>query len=415
MNPILVRLISIPIIAILVIFNLRRIIFALTILFFGRTESERRQERIDPKSWPDVLVLVPCRDEENMIAGLCQAIDGLDYPRERIQVVLIDDGSRDGSGASMEHCAQGRPNWNVLSLAANIGKASALNQALSRFPFGEIVYVFDADHRPKSDALKRAALYFDDERVAGVSGRTLPSNPLASPSAYYSTVENYVHQMVTMRAKDRLQLAPALLGGNCGYRRSTLVQCGAFRACSLLEDTDLTLTFYEAGYRVRFAQDALAEHQVPETVRGYLEQHMRWAHGFGEVAKQHVGMLLRDTQLSPLVRFELLLFTSGYLDRLALMSAGVLTALSFLSPSEFPFPREILYFALFTPLLQIIALFAEQRVSRAMWLRLPLIPIFLSLDIFAAAQGMVNSLLNRTAVWTKTARAWRPYDVMPKD
>jgi 1,2-diacylglycerol 3-beta-glucosyltransferase len=417
MYPMLVRLISVPIVAVLLIFNLRRIFFTLTILFLGHNGSERRQARTDPNPWPDILVLVPCRDEENMIAGLCQAIDCLDYPRDRHQVVLINDGSRDGSGALMEHCARGRSNWNVLSLPVNVGKANALNAALSQFPFGEIVYVFDADHCPKPDVLKRAAQYFDDERVAGVSGRTLPSNPLASPIAYYSTVENFIHQLVTMRAKDRLHLAPALLGGNCGYRRNTLVQCGAFRAGALLEDADLTFTFYEAGYLVRFAQDTVAYHQMPETVGGYLEQHRRWARGFNEVAKHHVGSLLRDNRLSPLLRFELLLFASGYLDRLALMSAGVLTTLSFLSPSLFPFPREILYFALLTPMVQIIALFAEQRLSRAMWLRLPLIPIFLALDIFAAGRAMVDSLLNRTTVWTKTARAQRQsvYDLMNKD
>jgi hypothetical protein len=80
-------------------------------------------------------------------------------------------------------------------------------------------------------------------------------------------------------------------------------------------------------------------------------------------------------------------------------------ALSLLNPRLFPFPHEVLYLALLTPLAQIIALFAEQRASRAMWLRLPLVPLFLAVDLLAVAQAMTNSLLHRERVWTRTARA----------
>jgi len=255
--------------------------------------------------------------------------------------------------------------------------------------------------------LRRAVRYFDDAQVAGVSGRLLPSNPQASPSAYYSTVEGYIHQMVTMRAKDRLGLAPALLGSNCGYRRTILAECGGFREGALLEDSDLTLTFYRAGYRVRFMQDAIAYHQVPETIDSYLKQHTRWGRGYNDVTRNHAVALIRSGHLPLPLRAELLLFAVGYLDRVALVGAAMLTLLSYWNRHLFYFPGGILYFALITPLAQIVALFAEQRASRAMWLRLPLVPLFFALDIIAALWAMADSLLSRTRVWTKTARSNR--------
>ena len=401
----LFRLVSLPIIAVLLAFNLRRVLFALAILLprQGTGEAPAASEGAD--RWPEVLILVPCRDEEEMIPDLCRSLDELDYPSERRRVVLIDDGSCDSTHSLMARSAGERPGWEVLALSPNVGKAAALNLALARFSFGEIVYVFDADHRPRPDVLKRAVRYFDESEVAGVNGRLVPGNPLASASAYYAAVESYLHQMVTMRAKDRLGLAPGLLGSNCGYRRSALAECGGFRDGALSEDTDMTLSLWQAGYRVRFAPDVVAHHQVPETVGGYLNQHRRWARGLNDVASGHAAALLRSRRLSLPVRIELLLFAAGYLDRIALACAGMFTLLSVLNKRLFSFPRWVLFFAFLTPLYQIAILFAEQRLPQSMWLRLPLIPLFFALDILAATRAMADSLSGRARVWSRTTRS----------
>jgi cellulose synthase/poly-beta-1,6-N-acetylglucosamine synthase-like glycosyltransferase len=403
MISVLLKLLSWPVIAVLVIFNLRRILFALTIFLRTRrddslADTTRRDNR------PDVLVLIPCRDEAGVISDLCEALAAQDYPADKYRVVLIDDGSRDQTAAVMRSCVQEHPAWQMLSLPSNGGKPRALNLALAQCAFGEIIYVFDADHRPQASALGRAIPYFEDPRVAGVSGRTIPLNPLASPSAYYSTVESLVHQMVTMRAKDRLNLAPALLGSNCGYRRSALMDCGGFREGALLEDSDITMALYMAGYRVRFAPDVIAYHQVPDSIGGYLRQHRRWGRGFNDVVSTHAQALVRNKRLPLLQRAELLLFATGYLDRLGLAGAGLLTAISFVKRLGYKFPRGFLYLALLTPLLQVVALFLEQRASAKMWVRLIFMPVFLIVDIVVAAFAAFDSLLNRPRLWRKTER-----------
>jgi cellulose synthase/poly-beta-1,6-N-acetylglucosamine synthase-like glycosyltransferase len=265
----------------------------------------------------------------------------------------------------------------------------------------------DADHRPRPDALKNLVRYFCAPRVAGVSGRTIPLNGLASPSAFYSAVESSVHQMVTTRAKDRLDLAPALLGSNCGYRRTVLVRCGGFQPGTFLEDIDLTVRLSAAGYTLRFADDAIAFCQVPETRRGYLKQHARWARGYNDVAGEHALALARQSTLRPLLRAELILFALGYLDRLALLGAGILSSLSLLDPHRLKFPRWVLFLSLVTPLIQVIAVFIDQRAAPAMWLRLPLLPLMFLLDVYASLRAMMDSLLRRSHTWTQTERALR--------
>lgn len=399
-----ISLLSFVFLSILLVFTARRVVFTLRILFRSRKGSFSTEEPGRRVEWPEVLVLAPCHDEESEIAGLVYALEKLDYPAEKLRVVLVDDGSRDKSRILMECLAQQKANWDVFALSENVGKALALNAALARHSFGDIVYVVDADHRPLPDALKRAMSYFDDPQVAGVSGRTLPVNPLGSPSAYYATVEAYITQMVTMRAKDRLDLGPALLGSNCGYRRDALLKCGGFRDRAFSEDSDITVSLYRAGYRVRFGEDVISYHQVPQSVKGYLRQHMRWARGLNEVALIHSVGLIRSERLPIPLRIELLLFSLGYLDRIAVAGTIVLTAISFLDLRRFGVSAAILCFALLVPLAQIIAIFLEQRLSWKMWLRLPWLPVYFCLDIVGAIRAAVDSALNRRKEWLKTER-----------
>jgi GT2 family glycosyltransferase len=275
--------------------------------------------------------------------------------------------------------------------------------------------VYDADHRPAPQSLTRLVAAFDDPSVAGASGRTLPANATASLPAYYATVESLVHQLITLRAKDRLALAPALLGSNCAYRRRALIEAGGFRAGALLEDSDRTLALARRGHRLRFVPDATAWHQAPETVEGYIRQHLRWARGFNDVARDHAGAALLDRQLPLRLRIELALFSLGYLDRLALLAGLALKVVggSPRSPDGRRRAKDeplgsVLKIALLMPLFQIAAALLIDRAPKAMWLRLPAVPLLFGLDILVAVRATIESLLNRPRIWTKTQRVSEP-------
>jgi hypothetical protein len=137
----------------------------------------------------------------------------------------------------------------------------------------------------------------------------------------------------------------------------------------------------------------------------YLKQHIRWGRGLNDVAKVHAWKILTDRKLSLPLRVELLLFTAGYLDRLALLSGVLLMSLWYLIGSTLFFPLlGIILFSLVTPFIQIAALFVKERMDRAMWIRLPLIPVFFAIDIFAAIRSMLDTIFNQPRLWTKTER-----------
>ena len=390
------RLLAVCAFAVLAVFAARRLFFLFTLL-----HPVEQREAGNLLNTPAVLLLIPARDESASLPALFTTLDRLDFPRDKLRVVLINDGSADTTGELMATAAARHLNWHTLNLPASVGKAQALNVALAEHAFGDIVYIFDADHRPQPDCLRKAVAAFADPRLAGVSGRTIASNALASPAAFYSAVESMVHQLITMRGKDVLKLGPALLGSNNGYRRRALAQVGGFRPGAFLEDSDLTLSLHRAGYITRFAPDAVSFHQAPTSIRGYVRQHLRWGRGFNDVARTHLGSLITNNSLSLPMRLELAIFSVGYLDRLALLAAIVFAI--------FGVARPLMLWgiglSLGLPLLQILAAFIFDRAMFGMWLRLPFVPLFFVLDAATAVWAVAATLLNLPRIWSKTERA----------
>ncbi len=347
-----------------------------------------------PDPLPAVLLLVPARDEAANLPACVDALAVLDYPPDRLRVVFVDDGSRDDGHRLLADRVAARPGWALLRLPAGRGKAAALNAALDRFPEGELVVVVDADDRPAPDALRALVRPFADPAVGAVTGRRRVANPLASPAAGQAALEALVHQEITLRARDRLDLAPPLLGSNCAYRRAALDAMGGFTPGALLEDSDLTVRLALAGWRLRFAPAALSRHEAPVTFRAYWRQHTRWAHGFGDVAGAHLGPVLRQPGLRLALRLELVLFSLGYLDRAALLAGLVLWPLA---PG--PLGMAIALY-LIMPVVQVIVALRRDGTA-APWRAVVWLPAFLALEGAMALTGLARAALRRPRVWRR--------------
>ncbi len=396
---ILLRLVGLGLIGLLALFAVRRFVFLLTLT---------RPQPPLPKTelFPTVLLLVPARNEAASLPQLFANLDKLEYPRDRLRVVLIDDGSSDVTGDLMRAAAETLPNWDMLQMASNMGKAEALNRALAAHDFGEIVFVFDADHRPWSDCVRIAVAAFSDPEVAGVNGRMLIGNWYDSPTAFYTKVESLVHQLVTVRGKDVMQLGPPLLGSNSGYRRSVLAALGGFTRGTFLEDTDFSLRLNRAGFKTRFVPAAISIHNAPVNIKSYAQQHARWGRGFQDAARTNLFALLSDKQLSIPMRIELALFGLGYLDRLAFLGVVVLIALdSYLGIEQWRLLLVSIVISYMLPFAQIVGAFKYDHAPRGMWLRLPFVGLFFVIDVFVAVGATLASLFARPRIWQPTERS----------
>jgi cellulose synthase/poly-beta-1,6-N-acetylglucosamine synthase-like glycosyltransferase len=291
----------------------------------------------------------------------------------------------------------------------------------------EIAVIYDADHRPAPDSLRALVAPFvadplqrTEPNIAAVSGQMRVANGAASPAAFYAMIEAHVHQLITMQAKDRLDLAPAILGSNCAYRLSALQAVGGFRRGVLLEDSDLTLAFALTGWRTRFAPASISEHHAPVTVRGYAKQHLRWNRGFHQVADGRLASLWTNSQVPPRhpaplrsgdyraaslpLKLELTFFALGYADRLALLAGALFTVIDRMRPGTFGFPLWIwlIYFGL--PALEMFAALVLAREPPGIFLRLVYVPFFFALDIGIALWSNMETLTRKPFAWSATER-----------
>jgi GT2 family glycosyltransferase len=287
---------------------------------------------------PSLALVIPVHDEEDLLEDLLVAIDRIDYPSERLAVVLVDDCSSDGSGELMRRWTQRRPEARLVALGRCQGKASALMAGLSAASGVELVAFCDADVRPRTDCLRELTAAFGDPSVAAVSALLWPSNADASTVSRYAALESWVHQLVTSRGKDRLDLNPPVLGGTCAYRVAALRSVGGFRPASWGEDVEATVALTRAGWRTRVVTRAGADYRVADSRGEYWRQHLRWGRaqmdsaaplraGTDSAPARHAAVAVRWAR-----RMEAVLASAGYLDRIAFAAAAVLAVRGGLSP-----------------------------------------------------------------------------------
>jgi GT2 family glycosyltransferase len=268
-------------------------------------------------SFPSVTLLVAAHDEADCVERLLAAIERLDYPRDRLAVVLVDDGSGDGTGDIFTRWAAQQPHATAVRLAVRSGKPAALNHAMRVGPASDLVGVCDADHEPRPDSLQRVVAALADETVGAAGAFLRPVNANESLVARYAAVEAWVTQLVTSTARSRLDLNPPMLGGGSVYRRPALDDIGGFPDAFTTEDVGAAIALTRRGWRTRFVRDAIVDNHVVADCRQYWSQHVRWARSSYETAR------LQGGGSAPLGRrIEAWMVSAGYLDRIALVAAA---------------------------------------------------------------------------------------------
>ena len=278
-------------------------------------------------------MVLAAHDEVAAVARPLAAIERLDYPAESVQVVLVDDGSDDGTGDVLERWAARRPRTTAVRLVQREGKSGALNAALRVAPATELVAVCDADHEPHPDSFRRVVDVFADETVGAAGAYLRPGNANVSLVARYAAVEAWVTQLVTSAGRSRLDLNPPMLGGGSVYRRRALDQIGGFPSGPGAEDARASIALTRNGWRTRFVRDAVVDNTVVERWRDYWHQHVRWARSNYDTAGLQRGGSV------PLGRkLEAWMVSAGYTDRIVLLAAfgfAAVGALPFWVPSAY--------------------------------------------------------------------------------
>ncbi len=246
------------------------------LLTFLSSPARARRLRVPSGYNPSVAIIVPCWNEEKTIDGTVRSLLALDYPKEKLRIILVNDGSTDNTKAVMDSYA-GSPEITVIH-KANGGKHTAINAGIEVAADSEFVGCLDADSFVAPDALKEMMTAFVDPRVAA----STPAMSVFEPKSLLEQMQNaeYIFGIAlrhTLSAVNGIYVTP---GPFSLYRRSVLDELGGFRHAHQAEDMEMALRIQRAGYEIENAPRARVYTKVPRTVPSLIKQRTRWTTGF---------------------------------------------------------------------------------------------------------------------------------------
>jgi cellulose synthase/poly-beta-1,6-N-acetylglucosamine synthase-like glycosyltransferase len=279
---------------------------------------------------PPVAIVVPAYNEAVGIERATRSLAASDYPD--FEVVVVDDGSTDGSAEIVERLALERVR---VFRKANGGKASALNAgiAATRQP---VVVMVDGDTIFEPETLRRLVLPLGDPRVGAVSGNTKVGNRRRLIGRWQH-IEYVTGFTLDRRMYEVLQCTPTVPGAIGAFRRDVLEEVGGVSAATMAEDTDLTLAIGRTGRRVVYAEDARAWTEAPSTLGDLWRQRYRWSYGTMQAVWKHKGALLtsdaRQRRIGRLTLPYLILFQIALPMGAPLIDLFALYGLLFTNPA----------------------------------------------------------------------------------
>ena len=239
---------------------------------------------IDTAAWPPVTVLVAAHNEEKVVAHILTALMGVNYPKDRMLVVPVNDRSTDRTREIIDRFCEDHPGriHPFHRTGGKGGKAAALKDAMELVKT-EVILIFDADYIPGSGLIKQLVAPFFDPEVGGVMGRVVPLNVGTNLLTRLLDLERSGGYQVDQQARMNLRLVPQHGGTVAGVRLSALHEIGGWNDNTLTEDTDLTFRLLLAGWKMVYQNRSECYEEVPETWQVRIKQIMRWAKGHNQV------------------------------------------------------------------------------------------------------------------------------------
>jgi poly-beta-1,6 N-acetyl-D-glucosamine synthase len=273
--------------ALLVPIAVLAILRAVAVVGLSRLHAARLRKQPRPEDFrPSVSIVVPAYNEA---AGIEQAVRSLaasNYPE--FEVVLVDDGSTDGTGELVDK--MGLPRVRVIR-EPNRGKAEALNTAIAAARH-ELVATVDADTVFEPETLGALVRPFADERVGAVAGNTKVGNR-NSLLGRWQHIDYVTGFNLDRRLYDVLGCMPTVPGAVGAFRKSALMEVGGFSTDTLAEDTDVTIALGRLDWKVVYAEDARGYTETPASMGGLWRQRYRWSFGTMQSVWKHRRALFR--------------------------------------------------------------------------------------------------------------------------
>ncbi len=249
-------------------------IFWLLVLFSPQEKNERKKLR----DFPVFTTIVPAYNEEKSVKGTLQSLINLDYPSEKMEIIVINDGSIDKTKEIVEKFIKDHPAKKItLVNQKNQGKGKAMNTGLA-LAQGEYFACLDADSFIAGNALQEMLpLFQEDANVAAVC----PMLKVKNPKNVLQKVQwcEYIINMFYKFLNSKLDCIHVTPGPFSIYKTTVIKELGGFNEHTITEDLELAIRLQKYHYRIVQTFDAIVETVAPMTWKKLFKQRVRWYKG----------------------------------------------------------------------------------------------------------------------------------------
>jgi cellulose synthase/poly-beta-1,6-N-acetylglucosamine synthase-like glycosyltransferase len=277
--------------------------------------------------WPVVTVQLPIFNEMYVVDRLIEAVCALDYPKDRLEIQVLDDSTDETCGrAELAVRRQQANGFDIVYLhrTDRTGfKAGALQEGL-KVARGEYVAIFDADFVPSPDFLLRTVPYLvTDSQLAVVQARWGHLNHDYSLLTRVQAVMLDGHFVLEHGARNRAGCFFNFNGTAGIWRRTAIADAGGWQHDTLTEDLDLSYRAQMRGWRFLFLPDLLTPAEVPVEMNAFKTQQHRWAKGSIQTCRKILPLLLQSN-LPLVVKVEAFFHLTANFNYLLMVVLSVL-------------------------------------------------------------------------------------------
>lgn len=256
--------------------------FIVSSLYYRIFMEKRELPKYLEKGEPFISIFVPAHNEEKSIEATIRHLETkMNYPLDKYEVIVINDGSTDKTGdilATLQDEFKSR--LRTITIINNRGKAAGFNIALA-FAKGEFILSNDADSKPEVDALWKYMSYFereDGKNLGAVTGNMLPIN---KTTIVAEAQQNELNSIIGLIKRSQLSYGGlfAFSGANTMYRKAAVLDVGGWEAEQPTEDIAIAWDMQALGWRAYFAPHIRFFMDVPEKLGELIKQRHRWSSG----------------------------------------------------------------------------------------------------------------------------------------
>jgi cellulose synthase/poly-beta-1,6-N-acetylglucosamine synthase-like glycosyltransferase len=282
-------------------------------------------------AWPVVTVQLPIFNERYVVKRLIEAVCRIDYPRELLEIQVLDDSTDDTTDIARDLVRkmkeQGLDIVHIHREKRTGFKAGALKVGL-QLAKGELLAIFDADFLPEPSFLRESIPYFSDPLVGMVQTRWGHTNSDYSLLTRAQSIGIDGHFGVEQAARAWSGFFMNFNGTAGIWRKDTIIDAGDWRADTLTEDLDLSYRAQLNGWKLHFVPDIVCPAELPVTINAFKSQQHRWAKGSIQTAKKNFGRLFRSN-IPLMTKIQAVLHLTHYMVH-PMMMLVVLTSIPML-------------------------------------------------------------------------------------